>query len=322
VSLRPVTTPKLDLGPKPHLGYTESLIDRAAERRLDTAWLASRTSERGTLGYVIGGELIVLKKRAEVHDPGFTHDEARALGPLGESVFLGLLNGAARFGFGIAPAAAEALKTRDDLVVIDLRSIAIQGLVHADHLPPLAEAKAMLHWHARHRFCSNCGTGTELSEAGWKRTCPACKAEHFPRTDPVVIMLTVRGSRALLGRSGRFASTMWSCLAGFVEPGEAIEDAVRRETQEEAGIKCGRVRYLFSQPWPFPMSLMIGCFAEGLNDDIVMDANELVGARWFSKDELAAMLMRRHPEGLTCPPPVAIAHHIIRTWVESDGGLF
>ena len=131
-------------------------------------------------------------------------------------------------------------------------------------------------------------------------------------TDPVVIMLAVRGDKALLGRSGRFAATMWSCLAGFVEPGEAIEDAVRRETLEEAGVKCGRVKYLFSQPWPFPMSLMIGCHAEALNDDLTVDRTELEGARWFSKDELASMLMRRHPEGLTTPPHVAIAHHIIQ----------
>jgi NAD+ diphosphatase len=115
---------------------------------------------------------------------------------------------------------------------------------------------------------------------------------------------------------------MWSCLAGFVEPGEAIEDAVRRETLEEAGVHCGRVRYLFSQPWPFPMSLMIGCHAEALDDELVVDRNELEAARWFSKDECTAMLMRKHPEGLTTPPPVAIAHHIIRAWVESDSALF
>jgi len=311
-----------DLGPKPHLGYTQSLIDRVAERRLDAAWLNGRMSDAATRGYVIGTELIVLKKRDGMHDPAFTPDEARALAPVAESVFLGLIDGAARFGFGIPQASAEALKERNDLVVIDLRSIAIQGLVAPDHLPPLAEAKAMLHWHARHRHCAVCGAKTDVVEAGWKRACPACKAEHFPRTDPVVIMLAVRGDRGLLGRSGRFAATMWSCLAGFVEPGEAIEDAVRRETLEEAGIRCGRVKYLFSQPWPFPMSLMIGCHAEALNDNIRMDDNELVDARWFTKDEMAAMLMRQHPEGLTCPPPVAIAHHIIREWVESDGAVF
>jgi len=315
-------SPRLDLGPTPRLGYTQSLIDRAAEKRPDTTWLAARLADPRTLAYVIGGELIVLKKGDDVHNPTFAPEEARALGPTVEAVFLGLIDGAARFGIGLTQASAEALKARDDLVVIDLRSIAIQGLVEPGHLPPLAEAKAMLHWHARHRFCSNCGAKTDMVEGGWKRACPACKGDHFPRTDPVVIMLAVRGDRGLLGRSGRFAATMWSCLAGFVEPGEAIEDAVRRETLEEAGIRCGRVNYLFSQPWPFPMSLMIGCRAEALNDDIVMDQNELVGARWFSKDECAAMLMRKHPEGLTCPPPVAIAHHIIRAWVESDGALF
>ena len=311
-----------ELGPRPHLGYTQSLIERAAERRVDAAWLAAQWANIHTRTYVIGHELIVLKHGGEVHDPAFTSEEARALAPNMETVFLGMRDGRACFGTGITQASAEALKARNDLVVIDLRSIAIQGMVAADHLPPLAEAKAMLHWHARHRFCSNCGAATNLVDGGWKRACPACKGEHFPRTDPVVIMLAVRGDRGLLGRSGRFAATMWSCLAGFVEPGESVEDAVRRETQEEAGIKCGRVKYLFTQPWPFPMSLMIGCHAEALNEDITMDVNELVGARWFSKDELAAMLMRKHPEGLTCPPPVAIAHHIIREWVESDSAVF
>jgi NAD+ diphosphatase len=315
--------PRPELGPRPHLGYTESRIERVAERRGDAAWLAAQFAAPRTEAYVIGGEWIVLKNTgSEIYGATFTPDEARALAPIAETVFLGLCQGAARFGIGIAPAAAEALKARNDLFVIDLRTIAIKGLVTAEHLPPIAEAKAMLHWHARHRFCANCGAASDLVDGGWKRVCPKCKVEHFPRTDPVVIMLAVNGDMGLLGRSGRFAATMWSCLAGFAEPGESIEDAVRRETLEEAGIRCGKVRYLFSQPWPFPMSLMIGCHAEALNDDIVMDETELVGARWFSKDECAAMLMRKHPEGLTCPPPVAIAHHIIRAWVESDGALF
>jgi NAD+ diphosphatase len=314
--------PRYDLGPKPHLGYTESVIERVAERRADATWLDQQAAAAHTKTYVVGGELIVLKKGGSIHDPLFTPDEAGALAPIAETVFLGLMNGAARFGAGMTQAGAETLKARGDLVVTDLRTIAIQGLVAADHLPPIAEAKAMLHWHARHRFCSNCGAATDLVDGGWKRACPACKAEHFPRTDPVVIMLAVRGDHGLLGRSGRFAATMWSCLAGFVEPGESVEDAVRRETLEEAGVRCGRVKYLFTQPWPFPMSLMIGCHAEALTDEIVMDRQELVDARWFSKDECAAMLMRKHPEGLTTPPPVAIAHHIIRAWVESERALF
>jgi len=315
-------SPRPDLGPKPRLGYTQSLIERAAERRADEAWLRSLAADELTAAYVIGGELIVLKKNGSHFDPAFTPAEARELAPTTETVFLGLLDGAARFGIGIAQASAEALKARNDLHVIDLRSIAIQGLVGADDLPPLAEAKSLLHWHARHRFCSNCGVATNMVQAGWRRDCPACKAEHFPRTDPVAIMLAVQGERCLLGRSGRFAPTMWSCLAGFVEPGEAIEDAVRREILEESGVVCGRVSYFASQPWPFPTSLMIGCHAEALSDEVIVDREELEDARWFSRDEATAMLLRRHPGGLSTPPPVAIAHHIIRAWVESEHALF
>jgi NAD+ diphosphatase len=311
-------SPLLDLGPKPYLGYTASAIDRAAERRIDEAALAALANDPRAGAYAVGGELVVMKKNGSGFDPLFALDEAHALGATRETVFLGLLEGAGRFGVGLEPAAAEMLKARNDLHVTDLRSIAVQGMVAPVHLPPIAEAKALLHWHARHRFCSNCGAPTRVVEGGWRRDCPSCNGQHFPRTDPVVIMLAIDGERCLLGRSGRFASTMWSCLAGFVEPGEAIEDAVRRETREEAGIICGHVGYFASQPWPFPSSLMIGCHAEALSTELSVDRNELEDARWFAREEVAAMLMRQHPQGLTTPPPVAIAHHIIRAWVE-DG---
>lgn len=274
------------------------------------------------MAYVIGGEHIILKKNGGALDAAFSLLEARAFAPATETIFLGLLGEAPRFGIGINPAAAEALKVRNDLLVTDLRSIATQGLVGADHLPPLAEAKALLHWHARHRFCSNCGAATQVVQAGWRRDCPACKAQHFPRTDPVVIMLATDGDRCVLGRSGRFASTMWSCLAGFVEPGEAIEDAVRREIREEVGISCGRVDYFQSQPWPFPSSLMIGCHAQALSNELTVDREELEDARWFDRDEVIAMLQRKHPDGLTTPVPVAIAYHIIRAWVEGERGVY
>src|SRR6202142_3692630 len=302
------------LGPNPRLGYTHSRIERAAELRPDAAAMARLAGEPRAGAYVIGGDWIAMKKGATLNDPLFTLDEARALGAASDTVFLGLLDGAARFGYGIAPAAADALKTRDGLLVTDLRSIAVQGLVEPEHLPPIAEAKAVLHWHLRHRFCPNCGAPTQTVQAGWRRDCAACKAEHFPRTDPVAIMLAIDGERCLLGRSPRFLPTMWSCLAGFMEPGEAIEDAVRRETREEAGITCGRVVYFHSQPWPFPSTLMIGCHAEALTRDIVVDHEELDDARWFTRTEVATMLMGKHPDGLTTPPPVAIAHHLIRPW--------
>ena len=309
-----------ELGQKPRLGYTASLIDRMAQRRSD-AGAMKELSEHARAGvYLIGGEIIVLKSSGdhagESCDPLFSLAEARALGAVRESVFLGAINDAPRFGFGLDPQTAEALQARNDLKVTDLRSIAVQGLVGADDLAPLAEAKALLGWHARHRFCPNCGSPTNLVQAGWRRDCPVCKAQHFPRTDPVVIMLVIAGDRCVLGRSRRFAPTMWSCLAGFIEPGETIEEAVRREVLEEAGITCGRVKYFASQPWPFPSSLMIGCHAQALSDKMVIDYEELENARWFDRDELAAMLKRQHKDGLTTPPPVAIAHHIIRDFVK------
>jgi NAD+ diphosphatase len=307
-----------NLGAKPRLGYSGSRIKRAAERRSDAAAMAEFAQDPAAGTYVIGGDSIVMKRGSSLNEPLFTLSEAQALYPAIEMIFLGLLDDAPRFGHGITPQAADALKTREALHVTDLRSVAVQGLVATDHLPPIAEAKAVLHWHARHRFCPNCGAGTHLVSGGWRRDCLHCKAEHFPRTDPVVIMLASDRDRCLLGRSPRFVPTMWSCLAGYVEPGESIEDAVHRETLEEAGITCGRVTYFASQPWPFPTSLMIGCHAEALTHEIVVDREELEDARWFSKDEILSMLMRKHPQGLTAPPPVAIAHHIIRAWVEDE----
>ncbi|HEY1362884.1 MAG TPA: NAD(+) diphosphatase [Xanthobacteraceae bacterium] len=310
--------PRPDLGPKPRLGYTASLLARAAERRSDPAALAALERDARARVYVIAGELVVLDRAGPADDPSFGLPQARSLGRTAELVFLGLLDDAPRFALSLDPADAEGLRGRADLLVSDLRSIAIRGLVAADHLPPIAEGKALLHWHARHRFCANCGAATEQTEGGWRRDCPSCRAQHFPRTDPVVIMLAVAGERCLLGRSHRFAAGMWSCLAGFVEPGEAIDDAVRRETREEAGIVCGRVAYFATQPWPFPTSLMIGCHAEALSHDIVVDRAELDDARWFDREEVAAMLLHRHPGGLTTPPGVAIAYHIIRAWVEEE----
>src|SRR5690348_5214401 len=311
-----------DLGPKPILGYSVSRIDRAGERRTDAAFLAALENDRMARAYALGGEHVVLKKTANGLDPLFRPAEARALGEPIETVFLGLADGAGRFGVGLEPAGLDAIEEREDLYVSDLRSIAVQGLADAEHLSAIAEAKALLHWHARHRFCANCGVLTNVVHGGWRRDCPACSAEHFPRTDPVVIMLVISGDRCVLGRQARFAPGMWSCLAGFVEPGETIEQAVRRETREEAGIVCGRVVYFASQPWPFPASLMIGCHSEALSTDITVDRTELEDARWFTRDEAAAMLLRRHPDRLTTPPPVAIAHHIIRAWVERGAGIF
>ena len=303
-------------GSLPRQAYSGSLLERAAALRGDEAKLAALLEHPRAGVYVVGGELIVLKAQGAAPDPLFSPDEARTLGVARETVFLGLLHDAPRFGIGIDPAAIEALKARADLKLIDLRTIAVQGEVDTVHVPPLAEAKAILGWHARHRFCPNCSAATVLTQAGWRRDCPVCKAEHFPRTDPVVIMLPIKGDRCVLGRSPRFPPTMWSCLAGFCEPGESIEEAVRREVAEEVGVTCARVRYFASQPWPFPASLMIGCHAEAVSDEVVIDKSEIEDARWFDRAELKSMLLRQHPQELSTPPPIAIAHHIIRDFVE------
>jgi NAD+ diphosphatase len=305
-----------DLGPGPRLCFAGSRVERAAELRSDAAALAALMRGPSSRCYLIGGEMIALKRTSSGHDPLFSAAEAEALGAPAEVVFIGLLDGAARFALALPAAALAMLQARPDIELVDLRALALRGLLEGDHLSALAAGKALVNWHARHRFCPNCGAATRAVEGGWRRDCATCRALHFPRTDPGVIMLAIAGGQCLLGRSHRFQSGMWSCLAGFVEPGETIEEAVRRETREEAGITCGEVAYFASQPWPFPMSLMIGCYAQARSREIVIDRTELDDARWFAREEVAAMLVGRHPDGLTAPLPHAIAHHILRAFVE------
>jgi len=308
-------------GPWPSLAYVDSRLDRAAGRRGDPGFLASVEADPDSRVYVIGGDLVVLARRGEALDPLFRPAEAMAFGPAAETVFLGLADKAARMGHGLAPETAAQLKTRPDLLVTDLRSIAVGGLISPELLPPLAAAKAILAWHARHSHCANCGAPTQSTEAGWRRDCLTCGVFHFPRTDPCVIMLAIDGERCLLAHQSRFAAGMWSCLAGFVEPGETLEEAVRRETFEEAGVKVGRVRYFASQPWPFPMSLMVGCHAEAASTELVIDRAEIADARWVARAEAGLMLARQHPDKLYAPPPTAIAHHLIRAYVEEGAGI-
>ena len=310
-----------DLGPRPHLAYVGTKLDRVSEHRGDAQLIAAATRHPTARAVIVGGELIVLRQTGGAADPFFPLDEVGALGAKSEPILIGIAGGAATVAYAVAPEAAEQFKLRTDLLVTDLRSIAMRGQVEPQHLQSIAIAKALLTWHAKHGFCANCGAETSLSEAGWRRDCGACGAQHFPRTDPCVIMLAVDGERCLLGRSARFPPGMYSCLAGFVEPGESLEEAVRRETFEEAGIETSRVAYFASQPWPFPMSLMIGCFAEARTRDIKIDPNEIEDARWATREEAAQMLVRQHPEGISTPPPLAIAHHIIRAFVERGAAV-
>ncbi|QJP15289.1 NAD(+) diphosphatase [Starkeya sp. ORNL1] len=302
------------LGDWPHLGYTGFDLDRASERRGETPAFLRHPGAKACL---MAGDTMVLAKHSAL-DALFDLEVAAGYGGrTDEACLLGLATGGApRFALPLHAAALAQLTERDDLLLTDLRSLAVEALIPPDQLGLLATGKAMLAWHARRTFCSNCGERLAVGEGGWRRDCPNCGAQHFPRTDPVVIMLVTDGDDCLLGRSPRFAPGMWSALAGFVEPGETFEAAVRREVKEEAAIETGAVRYLASQPWPFPMSIMIGMQAQALSRDITIDANELEGARWFSREEAALMLARTHPDGLVAPVPMAIAHHLIRAFVE------
>ena len=173
---------------------------------------------------------------------------------------------------------------------------AVMATLSPRHAELAATARAVLEWHRSHGFCASCGARSEMVQAGWQRSCPACNARHFPRTDPVVIMLITIGNRVLLGRGPTWPEGMYSLLAGFIEPGETIEAAVRREVFEESGVLVGEVGYLASQPWPFPASLMIGCRGEALSDAITLDPAELQDARWVSREDLVSAFSGSHPE--------------------------
>lgn len=320
--------------PSARTGFAANPLDRMSEIREDKAVLEAMRAAVETRFVVIGRDRPVLKRVEGGYDPFFTAAQAQTVGRARETVLLGQGEAGAVFAILLEDSAVDIIEVPDegglidtrtfivpgrtDLFVHDLRAMASEALLSHDVIGILGQAKSVMHWHARHRFCSHCGASTEMAAAGWRRECRSCKVMHFPRTDPVVIMLATSGDDCLLGRSGRFGKTMFSALAGFLEPGETIEDAVRREIREESGIRIGRVSYLASQPWPFPASLMIGCLAQALNRDIVMDKVELEDCRWFSRGDVELMLKREHPGGYTAPHPLAIAHHLLRAWRDGE----
>jgi len=290
-------------------------LDRASERRRDSEWIrsllahpASRMLPLRDLKPATRGEASLSLDWQPVEAWSEAIENGATL------VFLGLDEGRAHFAIdasGVEPGFAEPAEA------LDVRSLA--PLLPATEAAILAEARSLIDWHARHGFCAQCGSPTRVTAAGWVRRCPECKASHYPRSDPVTIMLTIRGERALLGRNRRRPGNRFSCLAGYMEPGETMEESVRREVHEESGIRVGRVRYLACQPWPFPSSLMMGFLCEGLTEEITVDPEELAEARWFSRDEIRGMVARAatgpdDPTQLSLPGPVAIAHHLCRRW--------
>jgi NAD+ diphosphatase len=289
-------------------------LDRVSQRRQDAGWVASLLDHPHTRVLPLHGLKPQIRHSSAVALDWQSIEPWRRLIDGGStSILLGVRDGQAYFALDATAANMPDTEPK----VMDARALA--SVIDGGEAAIVAEARSLIDWHARHRFCAQCGTPSVVASGGWMRLCPSCKAHHFPRVDPVVIMLAVRGERCLLGRGLRRPGARFSCLAGFMEPGETLEEAVRREVLEESGIPVGRVRYLASQPWPFPSSLMMGFLCEALSEEITIDPEELAEARWFEREEVRAMVERSRSDdpipGLaTLPPPLAIGHQIARRW--------
>lgn len=295
-------------------------LNRASERRGDTAWLEGQLASSDSLGIALwNGRPFVEKTK----DGGWqvAYLPAKLIGELAGGperlLFMGLWNETAIFAVDLEGPADPANGPLQGLGEFkDLRLLAAQ--MPGPDAAILATAKAMFEWRRKHGYCAACGQPSEPREGGWKRQCPSCQAEHFPRTDPVVIMLAHHEGRCMLGRQEAWPKGMYSALAGFLEPGESIEEACARELAEEAALKTVRVRYHSTQPWPYPSSLMIGLIAEVADDQAAPDQTELSEVRWFTRAEARALLASEI-EGAFCPQPMAIAHQLIRAWAfETD----
>lgn len=305
-----------------------SALDRAAQLRKDPAQQEMLLADprAGVLPIWRGKPLI---SEGDTPHGGWLPPSHPSLAAAAEApMFLGLDEGAPRYVVDISAwnppqipdeigAFADLTEQRHPLIeaahFAELRNVMTTLSPREAEL--LATAKALIGWHQSHRFCASCGQGSTPVMAGWQRDCKSCGAHHFPRTDPVVIMLITRGNSVLLGRNAAWPPGMFSLLAGFVEPGETIEAAVRREVFEETGVQVGEVSYLASQPWPFPASLMLGCRGTALSEEITVDPEEIESARWMRREEVAEALRGAHPE-MRPPRPGAIAGFLLRNWVE------
>ena len=294
------------------LAFTGHRLDRADQLRCDPARLTELAHAEARLLHLEG--LI----------PRLNEDARLQWKRLGDApegadmVFLGLLDGEALFAAVPSEGDPDPAYTRRE-------TWAAAAQLPADELALYGGARSLLDWHARHRFCANCGQPTVLAKGGWQRDCASCGAQHFPRTDPVAIMLVEHrgpnGRRVLLGRNARFPGRSYSALAGFVEPGETIEEAVAREVFEEAGIRVRDVSYIASQPWPFPSQLMIACHAWADDDKLTIDRTELEDARWFTREDVTEAFEKGPESASFVPPfPLAVAHHMLRWWLERDDG--
>jgi NAD+ diphosphatase len=298
-------------------------LNRASEKRTDSSWVESRRRDPSSLvlpiwrlePFLLGPEKSASPTGLGLLRPGIADSLAGGEAPC---IFLGLDGDRAVFALDVSEAGDPAKEGplaglgyfRDARAAAQMVSIKDAAII--------AQAKALIDWHQRHGFCPRCGAPTKMMDAGYRRLCGKCKAEHFPRVDPVVIMLATDGEACLVGRGKQFPSGMFSALAGFIEPGETIEEAVRRELMEEASAKVGEVTYYATQPWPFPSSLMIGCFAKAESRDVKADENELAEVRWLERSVARDLIAGKRIDGIGVPPPIAIAHHLIKAWAFGD----
>ena len=293
-------------------------LDRCSYRRTDGAWLAERLADPASLAVVLwNGKPMLEDSKSGTLIAYLQAKTAVALaGGAEQTLFMGLWHEVAVFAVDLDGAADPADGPLQGLGRFEDLRVAAPNMPVGD-AAIAATAKSMFEWRRKHQFCASCGAPSKVAEGGWKRVCPACKAQHFPRTDPVVIMLAVNGERCLLGRQAAWPKTMYSALAGFLEPGETIEEACARELYEEASVRVTSVRYHSTQPWPWPSSLMIGLIADIEDGEAVPDNIEIDEVRWFTREETRAML-RGELADAKAPGSLAIASQLIRAWAEED----
>ncbi len=287
-------------------GFTGGTLDRADALRHDADALAAARGDWRARLLVLDGLMPAVTDEGRLEWTSLAHLPDNA-----EPILLGLdESGRPHFTALLAGMRVDTAPAMRSPALM-----AVLGSLAPGEAATYATARSVIDWHVRHGFCAKCGSATAVFRGGWARKCPACGAEHFPRVDPVVIMIAEHDGRALLGRGKGWPPGRYSALAGFLEPGESIEEAVAREIAEEAGVRVGRVRYVASQPWPFPSSLMIACVAEAEDDAITLDVNELEDAMWVPREMVRAVL--RGEEGpFLPPPPYAIARTLLSVWAQ------
>ena len=310
------------------MGYAHNRLSRDTEHR-DEDSLGAMMVQTGARYFLFDDERVVLSIRSDRRNALFCQDRVQELGgDMDKVILLGSdpeERFAPRLALPLKPEAVDAIEASEEYEFWTVRAVGLKRVLPPDQLGAIAQARSLLFWHDNHQYCGKCGSPSHVALAGARRDCPSCGSQYFPRTDPTVIMLAIREDekgveRCLLGHHTRFQDQkMYSTLAGFMEQGETLEDAVRREIYEEAGVRIGAVRYMASQPWPFPYSLMIGCYAEALNEDITLDETELTDAQWFSREEIHEMMKRGiDSDQPHIPAGFSIAAWLIRGWADRE----